>query len=381
MTLRCYLDHHTATRPYLASLDQLLIFYKERWGSMSAPHQMGQDVQGACKGFLEMVHDLIGADVEDHFYFCSSGAEAIHHVLMSHYFESVRETGKTHILTTNLEEAALLISLKRMEKLGCVEKMVPVNKQGQITRELLEEHLNPRTSLFSLSWANGLTGVIHPIADLAEVCRARGVNMHVDASYVIGKLFFRFDDLPIDYLTFDGHVIHSPQGTGGLFVKSQVRFQPFVGQHSINAPGIGALALALKENERHFDHVNLEIARLRDKFERGICSALPETVVFFNQVDRLPNCCALGFPRVMSDALLYLLHRKGVYATVGGGRCQKLSHVLIAAGISQELAQCALSFSLSYETTEEQIDYVIQTVVACVQQLQTYSIHLLKDSS
>jgi cysteine desulfurase len=380
MTELCYLDHHTATRPHSFAIERMVSFFREHWGAMHAPHKGGQDVHAQYKPALDILLDHLGARDEDHFYFCHSGAEAINAVFNSHYFDSVRESGKNHVLTTNIEEAAILSSLKRLEKLGCKEKILSVNPQGQVTKEMLEDQLGPRTSLFSLSWANGLTGVIHPIADLAEACREQGVRIHVDVSTVIGKLFFRFSDLPIDYVTFEGQLIHSPQGTAGLVVKSDVHFSPLItGDHTIFAPGVAALSVAFQENERYFDHLNLETARLRDKLESGICAEISDAVVFFQHVERLPNCCAIGFPGVIGEALLYLLNRKGVYATLGGGQCQTLAHVLIATGIDPVLAQCALSFSLSYETTEAEIDHAINAVVECAQQLQRASVHLFEE--
>ncbi len=377
---RIYLDHHTATRPLTSVIEGILPFYNEHWGDTTAFHQMGQELLFYLKKDIESLHQELGADQEDQFYFCSSGAEAINSVFLSHYLDYVLKTSQNHIITTNIEEAPILMSIKRLETLGCIERILPVNAQGQITKELLEQSILPETSLVSLSWANGLTGVIHPIEDLAAVCRKHQVRLHVDASYMIGKTSFRFSDLSIDFLSFEGRLIHAPKGTGGLLVKkSDISFHPLVaGEAGENIPGIHAIAKAVEESSNHFDHLNLETARLRDKLEKGIVNGIEDAIVFFKEVNRLPNCTAIGFPGVISDALLYRLHRKGVYATQGGGHSQKLSHVLVASGVDEILAQCALSFSLSFETTEEEIDYAIKTIVACVQELKSYSRGVLR---
>ena len=226
MVGRVYLDHHSATRPFPSSIEALLPFFKEHWGSTTAPHQMGQELFPALNKRTEAILEALGAKPEDRFYFFSSNVDAVSHLFLSHYFDSIRHTGKNHILTTNIEEAPVLMSLKRLEEVSCTGKILPVNSQGQLTKEVLEEALRPRTSIVSLSWANGLTGVIHPIADLAAACRAKDVRIHVDASYVIGKLYFRLEDLPIDFLTFDGSFLHSPKGTAGLIVKEKTLFSP-----------------------------------------------------------------------------------------------------------------------------------------------------------
>lgn len=378
MANRIYLDHHSATRPHPSSIEALLSFLKEHWGSSASPHQMGQELLPFLKTHTEAILEILGAREEDRFHFFSSSAEAIHHLFLTHYFDSIKESGKNHLLTTNIEEAPVLISLKRLEELGCARKTLSVNAQGQLTQEILMQALRPRTSLVSLSWANGLTGVIHPIADLAEACKAKGVLLHVDASYVIGKLFFRFEDLSIDFLTWEGSLLHAPKGAAGMLVKEKIEYPPPLSAMSgVSVGGIAALAQGLKETERHFDHLCLETARLRDRLEQGILAEIPEAIVFFSHVDRLPNCTAIGFPGVMSDALLFLLHRRGVYASVGGGNCQKLSHVLIASGIDEMLAQSALSFTLSFETTEEEIEQAIAIIATSVRQLQKMSKQLL----
>ncbi len=379
---RVYLDHHTATRPLPSSIDAMLPFFREQWGATTAPHQMGQELFPSLNRCTESILASLGARAEDRFYFFHSSDDAISHLYLSHYFDSIRNTGKNHILTTNIEEAPVLMSLKRLEDLGCHGKILSVNQQGQLTKDALEEALKTRTSLVSLSWANGLTGVIHPIADIAEACRAKDVRLHVDASYVIGKLFFRMEDLGIDFLTFDGSLLHSPKGTAGLIAKEKATFS---GPHSlargVSVGGIAALSQALEDGSQMFDHMCLETARLRDKLEKGIQEGIPDAEVLFQKAERLPNCTAIAFPGVVSDALLFLLHRKGVYASLGGGHSQKLFHILAASGVDETLAQCALSFSLSFETKEEEIDYAIKTIVECAQNLKTLSRKMIEEIS
>lgn len=375
---RIYLDHHTASRPHPSAIDAMLPFLREHWGSSLAPHQMGQELFAPLSRFNKTIFDLLGAEESDQFCFFHSSSEAILHLYLSHYFDHIRGSGRNHILTTAIEEAGTWMQLLRLEELGCHRKTLPVNEQGQLTSSVLEAAINPRTSLLSLSWANGLTGVIHPIADIAEVCRARDIRLHVDASYVIGKLYFRFEDYPIDYLTFDGSFIHSPKGTGGLLTKAKIPFSsPSTG---VSVGGIAALSQALEECGKNFDHLCLETARLRGKFEKQIQEQIPDSIVLFQAVDRLPNCSAIAFPGVASDALLFLLHRKGVYASLGGGHCQKLSHVLVASGIDEIVAQGALSFSFSFETTEKEIDEAVKIIVESALQLSALSGRLFKET-
>jgi len=377
---KAYLDNHTVARPLPSAIEAMLPFLREHWGSTSAPHQMGQELFFALNKATEWILEVLGAHSGDRFHFFSSNEEAIHHLYLSHYLHNVRNTGKNHLLTTTVEDAPVLAAFKQLEELGCHGKILAVNNQGQLTADVLDAALKPRVSLVSLSWANGLTGVIHPLEDLAKVCKEKGVLLHVDASYAIGKFYLRLEDLPIDYLTFDGSLLHAPKGVAGLIAKEKSPLPaPLSALVGVSVGGVAALAAALDESSRMCDHLCLETARLRDKLERGIVEAIPDAVVLLQSADRLPNCTAIAFPHVASsDALLFQLHRKGVYASCGGGRLQKLSQILIASGVEKSLAQCALSFSLSFETTEEEIDYAIQVVIASVQKLKSLSHHLFK---
>lgn len=312
---------------------------------------------------IQKLYELIGAREDDHFLLTSGSEEAAMQVLHSHYFDTVRQTGRNHVLTSQVEDAPILTGIHQFEKGDLLCKKVPVNNKGQLTKEMLEQAINPRTSLLALSWANKLTGVIHPILDLADLCRQKGIKVYVDASEVVGKLYFRFQDLQVDALSCEG----------ALFLRKETAFllqsRPFYG-----------LASFVEEWEakcHQFDHLCTETARLKSKLEQGIVLGVPGSFVFFDESDRLPHCTAICFPGIVGEALLYALHQKGVYASIGGGRLHKLSQVLIACGVENALAHAAVSFSLSYETTEEEIDRAIEAIVAAAKELRKYSEALL----
>lgn len=357
---KVYLDNHTATRPFSKAIDRMLPFYKEKWGSLLSPHEMGEELYPAVDASLAKMYELMGAKETDQFCLMGSGMEAVSQILWSHYLEEIRDSGKNHLLTTSVEDASILLSFNTLEKVGCLGKMLPVNAQGQLSLDELESAIRPRTSLLSLSWAHGLTGVIQPLEAIAEICRKKEIHLHVDVSNVIGKLYFRFQDLNCDYLSLDGEKIHAPKGTGCIFSKKSISCTP-----NFNVPGLIALSTALELVHDHFDHLATEIARLRNKLEDGIEGG----VVLFKEVDRLPNTCVVAFPGVHAEALLFYLNRKKVFATYGGGNSQKLSHVLQVCGISPELSNSALSFSLSYETKEEEIDYALDVINTSYKQL------------
>ena len=203
--------------------------------------------------------------------------------------------------------------MSRLEQLGCVTRLLPVDEKGLLKLSALEEALKPKTALLSISWANALTGVIEPISDIVRICHAKGVKVHLNASAMIGKLPISFEELGVDFLTFDGDKIHTPQGIGGLFRKTK----PHESSHHVAA--LSALSLAVDEELQRLEQFAMESARLRDTFEAELKIALPDTLILFQDADRLPHVSCVAFPGVMAEALLFNLHRRQVFASIGGG--------------------------------------------------------------
>ncbi len=378
MNARIYLDHHSKTYPDPKALEKAFLFLKEYWGDSASPHKVGQEGVEKILECYQELFTLLGLDEEDENVFVNSGAEAISQVFFSVYVDIVRSTGKNHILTTAIEEAPFLLSLKQMENLGCAIKALPVNHRGQLSLETVQEAIKPRTSLLSFSWASSLTGVIHPIEEITALCSLQGVRVHVDASAVFGKLFFRFKDLGVDYLTLDGSVLHAPLGTSLIICKKGAPLSPMIlGKKSLDKAGIISLKIALEKGLEKFDHMSTEISRLRDTLEQKLETLFPESLTFFQKVERLSHVTTIAFPGVASEALLFALDNEGVYASLGGGKMQKLSHVLLESKSDPLLAHSALSFALSYDTTEEEIDEAANIIAECALELRKLSSHMI----
>jgi len=306
MKKEIYFDNHTTTRPSVSALEKMAFLYREKWGAPAAFHAMGQEAAISVDLAIEGIKELLGAEKEDTFFLTSGNADNGAQIFFSHYLDVVRETGRTHILVLPTLDASLHFALNRVEKLGCVKKILPVNVSGQLTPETLEEMAGPRSSLLYISWANPLTGVIQPIFDLAKVCREKEIKLCTDVSYALGKLFFRFQDLAIDFLTFDGEMVHGPKGIGGLLVKKGTAFTPLraLGR-GWGAPLLAALGDAVEKNHFLFDHLCIETAGLRDRLEKGILAGYPEAMVLFKESDRLPNCSAMAFPGIHGESLIF----------------------------------------------------------------------------
>jgi cysteine desulfurase len=377
-----YLDNSTTTKPSEKAISQMMPFFSSQWGVPSAPHAMGQELFPSLKESWKAIYTLIGAKETDDIVFTSSGAEAVNHAILATYFDVTQSTGKNHFITSHIDEAPAIMSIGRLEKLGCVGKMINPNTSGLITPEIIANAISPRTALISLSWGNGLTGVIQPVADIAKLCQERGILLHLDASHTLGKIYYDLEETGATFISFNGDNIHAPKGTGALYIRGGTKCSPFITggieQASLRAgsyspAALAALATAANEALDARDLISMETARLRDRLEMGIVAGFPEAIPFFCRQHRLPHIACIAFPGISNEALLFALNRRNIYACIGGGSLQQIGLVLSASGIDSKVANTAISFSLSRETTEDDIERAVDIVVDTANKMRRYS--------
>ena len=227
---------------------------------------------------------LLGAGSQDVLYVGHSAEDVFFHILFSHYLHVVRENGKNHFLIAGKAEPTFL------PHLGCFAKPLP---SGIITREILEKALNPRVSLLSLPWADPVTGLIHPIHEIAEFCRAHDILLHVDATAVIGRLDFRIQDVNPDYFSFEN----------GVFTKQPLYIPP------VPSDLLTALTKSVEQKLSYFDRTATEVARLRDMLEEGMA---PFADIPLKSMERVPDIAVLSFAHTHSDLLRFLLHQRSI---------------------------------------------------------------------
>lgn len=381
-----YLDNSTITHPSKRALNRMIPLLSENWGHPSQPHAVGQKTHSPIRSSLEAIYKVLGADPKDNCIFTSSGAEAVNHAVWSGYMDVMLPSGKTQFITSITEEAPAIMAIGRLERLGAASRSAPVDKRGRVTAEAIGDLFSPRTAMVSLSWANAMTGVIHPLEEIAAICQERGVRLHVDLTHVLGKITFDLKNLSCAYATYDGSLLHAPQGSGIFFVQKDLSLSPLIAGGSeqggyragaFDIAALAALAEASLEAVETRDLLSTETARLRDKFETGILAGYEEAEVFFQKEERLPHVSLIGFHGVVNEALLFQLNRRGVYASIGGGSHQQTSLHLTAAGVDKETAVTAVNFSLSRETTEEEIDRAINIIVESAKKLRKVSGNLI----
>ena len=340
-------------RPYL----------EEHYGASFAPHRMGLEQTLAVEGRLQTLYDLVQAKADDQF-----ASVSIESLLWTIFSQVACKEGKSHFITTCLEDAPIQQGFKRLEELGCSVKVAPCNPLGQVDPEEIAKLINPRTCLVSICLAQGLTGVIQPIAQIAKICQEKKVLLHVDATYAVGKIPLEFEG--IDYLSFSGDRCHALKSSLALFGKAGRPFPPLP---PIDTPSLIALTAAAQQAMLHLDTMGLEGARLRDHFETGICERVQGAKVLFTEMLRLPNVSVIAFPRVHHEALLYALNRRKVYASVGGVIHAHLHRLLEFASLSE---MGAIHFSLSRYTTQEELEAAIARIADAIHSLEPLSAQL-----
>lgn len=303
---------------------------------------------------LPALYKLVGAEKEALFSFTSSGAEAVNQALFDAYLNGTRKTGKNHFIASCLEGASTLLFLDRLASMGCSYTLAPMNRLGEITAQAIQEALTPRTALVTLSWACPLTGVIHPVEEIAKVCQERGVLLHLEGSAILGRGSFSWALSGADLLSFEGALLGVP-GSGGLFSKKEVA--PFIVGRS---PCERTLATTLERRAEELlvsrEAFALEQARKRYLFEKQLREEIPEARILFEEAVRLPHISCVEFPRVHAQALHHFLQRRNIHTSHGGGAEQLLEHLLA----SNHPNYSALSFSLPLSMEEEQMERLLR---------------------
>ncbi len=372
-----YFDHQLTTQPKAGVVEKMAPFFQIRWHSPVAPYTIGEPLQKPIEEAYKEIYRLLGADSDDHFVFTSSGAEAVNHAIMATYIDVTRKTGKNHFLSTNLSEGPTILSMTRLQEMDCLFDMVRVTETGQLTKEGLIEALTPRTALLSVSLGCGITGVYQKLSGIAELCRERGVLLHIDVTHALGKVRIALD---ADFITFNGEQMGAPKGTGGLLIRKELEVSPFIlggneqrGMRggSLNLPALVGLGEAAKQALENCDHAAMETARLRALFEERVQTLLPKAkVVLANEV-RLPHVTTLIFPGVKTDALAYSLAQENFFAAIGGGNFQQIAFLLKALKIGESYS--GLSFSFVPEMGQEELLKAAKLLFENVAKLQRYS--------
>jgi len=370
-----YFDHN-ATAPVHP---EVLTFYAEalsmRYGNASSIHHFGQAAKRALETARRQIAESIGCGPRE-IVFNSGGTESDNLAI----FGVARLHPGCHIVTSAIEHPAVLNACARLETEGFPVTYVRPDGEGIVSPLQIHAALRPDTALVSVMHANNETGVIQPIAEIADAAHEAGALFHTDAVQTAGRLPVKVNDLRADLLSIGGHKFGAPKGVGALYVRKDVSISPlFYGGHherdrragTENVPGAMALGKAASLAN---DWSGL--AALRDRLERGILQRVPCSSVNGAVDSRLPNTSNIRFRGVEGEAMTIALDLRG-YAVSSGSACSsgavEPSHVLLAMGLSPEDARSSVRFSLGPSNTRDEVEGLIEAVVQSVEHLRRIS--------
>ncbi len=373
-----YFDNNATTRVVPEVFAAMEPYLTEFYGNPSSIHRFGSDVGRKLQEARAQVAALIGAADPVEVVFTSCGTEgdnaAIRSVLAA-------RPEKRHIVTTRVEHPAVMGLCQHLEKKGYRVTWLGVDNEGMIDLEELKSALGDEMALVSIIWANNETGVLFPIAEIAEIVKAKKIPFHVDAVQAAGKVPFDLKKLPVDLLTISAHKFHGPKGVGALYVTRGVTFHPFlIGGHqgggrragTENVAGIVGMGKAAEMALQTMGEDKPRVQAMRDRLEQSLLKSCPGSRVNGTRDKRLDNTLNISFKFLEGEAILVLLDQEGICASTGSActaGSSEPSHVLRAMGVPPDWVQGAVRFSLSRYTTAQEVDFVNQKVPSIVKRL------------
>lgn len=381
---RVYLDNAATTRVHPDVLQAMLPYFTEYYGNPSSPHTFAQEAAAGISRARSQVAKALNAASPDEIIFTGGGSESDNMVLRG--VAAAYASKGRHIITSAVEHHAVLHTLEAMEREGLVEvTYLPVDEYGRVAVEDVAAAIRADTILVSIMYANNEVGTIMPVAEIGALCRARGVLFHTDAVQAVGHVPVDVQAQCIDLLSLSAHKFHGPKGVGALYVKKGVRVPALIlggGQErkkragTENVPGIVGLGAAIQRACEHMQENGAHMRALRDRLIEGIPAAIPDVKLNGHPTDRLPGNVNFSIRYIEGESILLMLDINGVAAS-SGSACTSgsldPSHVLLAMGLSHEVAHGSLRLTLSEFTTEQEIDYVLDLLPKVAKRLRDMS--------
>ena len=380
-----YLDHSATTPVREEVLRAMLPYFSESFGNPSSIYTLAQESRKAVDDARETISHLLGARMSE-IVFTSGGTESDNAALKGVAF-ALKHVGN-HIITSNIEHHAVLHTCHQLEQFGFDVTYLPVDRDGLISPDEVAAAITDETILVSIMMANNEIGTIQPIKEITRLVkeeaerRRRTITVHTDAVQAAGLLEINVRDLGVDLLSLSAHKFHGPKGVGLLYIRRGTAFEPQSmggGQErqrrsgTENVPGIVGLAEAYRLACEERDEVAERCLRLRERLLAGLEERIDRVHINGHPTRRLPNNINVSFENVEGEPVLLGLDFAGIWAS-SGSACSSASlepsHVLLAIGLSADLAQGSLRITLGRENTEEDVDYVLSVLPGLVEKLR-----------
>ena len=388
-----YADNAATTPLSEIAFNAMKPWLTEHYGNPSSLYRMGREAKEAINEARKVVGKCLNAAMpvnEKNDYapgeilFTGGGSQA-DNLAIRGFMHGPSSKGRKHIITSKIEHHAVLYTCEALEKEGYRVTYLNVDKEGHVDLEQLKNELSEDTALVSVMAANTEIGTIQPLKQISELAHSVGAKFHTDAVQAVGHMHIDVQEMGIDMLSLAGHKFRGPRGTGVLYVKNGIQLEPLVyggGQErglvsgTENTAGFIGLAAAMQDACEHLDEKMGYVKKLTDKLVKGIMENIPYSHYTGDPVNRLPGTASFVFEAIEGEGLILRLDNAGVCGSTGSA-CSTgsldPSHVLMAIGLPHEIAHGSLRLTLGEQNTEEDVDYVIETVTDVVKTLRSMS--------
>lgn len=377
-----YADNAATTKVSEPVLEAMLPYFTEEYGNASSIYALGRNAKKALETARESIAASIGAQLSE-IYFTSCGSESDNWAIRS-VCERLAAKGQKHIVTSVFEHHAVLHTCQALEKLGFEVTYLPVYENGIVKTEDVRNAIREDTALVTIMYANNEIGTIQPIEEIAAICREKNVIFHTDAVQAVGHVKIDVHAQGIDMLSISGHKIHAQKGIGALYVRKGIPMTNLIfggaqernrRAGTENIPAIMGLAKAMELANTDIEERAEKTSRLRDRLIDGLLK-LPRTRLNGDRVKRLPGTVNVSIEGIEGESLLLMLDMNGICAS-SGSACTSgsldPSHVLLSLGLKHEVAHGSLRLSINEETTDEDVDYILEVVPKVVKRLREMS--------
>lgn len=388
-----YADNAATTPLSEIAFNAMKPWLTEHYGNPSSLYRMGREAKEAINEARKVVGKCLNAAMpvnEKNDYapgeilFTGGGSQA-DNLAIRGFMHGPSSKGRKHIITSKIEHHAVLYTCEALEKEGYRVTYLNVDKEGHVDLEQLKNELSEDTALVSVMAANNEIGTIQPLKQISELAHSVDAKFHTDAVQAVGHMHIDVQEMGIDMLSLAGHKFRGPRGTGVLYVKNGIQLEPLVyggGQErglvsgTENTAGFIGLAAAMQDACEHLDEKMGYVKKLTDKLVKGIMENIPYSHYTGDPVNRLPGTASFVFEAIEGEGLILRLDNAGVCGSTGSA-CSTgsldPSHVLMAIGLPHEIAHGSLRLTLGEQNTEEDVDYVIETVTDVVKTLRSMS--------
>lgn len=376
---RIYLDNAATTSLKPQTLDKMLSCYTSCFGNAGSVHATGREAHNYLEDSRRSIASYLDCNPSE-IYFTSGGTESDNWAIKGAAFGN-RCKGN-HLITCTTEHHAVLNTCHWLESLGFRVTYLPVDRMGRIDPHDIEKSITEQTILVSIMMANNETGTLHPVHEIADICQTKKILFHTDAVQAVGHIPVFAPNIGADMISLSAHKFHGPKGVGILYIRRGCKIDSYLhgGQQergkrasTENVPGVVGMAEALSYSCRNMKEAAHKTAALRDRLIQGL-TCIPGVSLTGHPEHRLPGICNIIVSGTDSSSLLMQLDLAGIDASAGSACTSgslEPSHVLTAMGFTEKEARSAVRFSLSDDTTRDEVDYVLKVFPQIVGRLRS----------